>query len=504
MVARKIKIYPTVKHILLSLNFLVILLMFPASGNGQNYPLQDILFKNSLDSVKLNWEYGSDTINGNKTLKINKIKRPIQFIAEKKGYKAQYFALVNNIYDVYKNEVDVKFDRKIPYFAKGKKHIYLRNFEVPLESAEMEQLLAENEDFGAQDKKLYNLGDFKSNMIHIDEKTGGDYINEFLEEWGYVDTTGRLLRSNTSETSAEVSIKKSKYYVSIIKKGSKFDYRMVCEITVEWKFYDEYNVLKLTEELTTKSGQFAAMYLPNGRIENPYEVCERASEDALSNSFIDLLNSEKGNAWISDSYDSEKQAKLEQLKFKKTINPVELKTALKSTFPVITEKGFGSGFVVSTDGYILTNYHVIAGQDSSIKILVSEKDSVPARIVRVSEKGDLAVLKCDRIFPMAILLDPSVEISLADEVYAIGTPLSIELGQTVSKGIVSGIRKNDSGLNIIQTDVSVNPGNSGGPLLSAEGKLVGVVSAKVFGRGIEGLGFGIAIGDVMKELKIGY
>ena len=487
---------------------LILFLLFTLIGRqgaiAQEISPQEIVFKNSLDSVQLSWEKETETISGNKSIKIKRLKRPIQFTAEKKGYKPEYFGLINNRDDLYKKEVEVNFKRKIPYYTKGQKHIYLEDFKVPETSIESEQISGEFEEFGISEKKPGNIDYLKYGMSRPNEFKSGKKLNEYLIELGYADTSGKILLSNVSETSLEATIKKSKFYISAIKKGAYSDYRIVCELTIEWKFYDEYKQVKLTEELTTKSGQFVPIYTKNGILERPSEVSERAAYDALINSFIDLVNNEKAGAWISGGGKPNMEVDLEPLKLKRPASPVALKTAIKSTFPVITNKGFGSGFVISPDGYFLTNYHVIAGQDSSIKILISENDSLTASIVRVSEFADLALLKCDRNFEMAILMDPTLEVSLADEVYAIGTPLSIELGQTVSKGIVSGMRKNDINIKIIQTDVSVNPGNSGGPLLSSDGKLIGVVSAKIAGKGIEGLGFGISIDDAMKALKIGY
>lgn len=491
---------------ILSLNSIVLvmcLLMYPIFCIGQKND-QEVLFKNSLDSVKLSWEYGSEVISGSRKIKINKINRPVQVQAEKRGYKTQYIGLVNNRKNEYKAEVEVKFDRKAPIRDNTMKYISLKDVDTRYVSVEYETIPAENEDFGGKLSNHFNKDYFNRNVVVISPDAASEKILSFLTEWGYVDTVGMVLKANDSQANADVKIKKLKYYLSLMKNGESDDYRIVCELTVEWKFFDEYKQLKHTQELTTRSDQFVPMQLAKHTVEGPYYVAERAAADALCNSFVDLVNSEEGRKWITDIKSAKTESSFDQLKLKKVNCPVDLKTAIKSTIAVTTKEGFGSGFIVSGDGYIITNYHVIAGQDSSVKVLLSEKDSVSARVVRYSEMADLALLKIDRTFNYMVHLDGSVESSPADEVFAIGNPMSMELGQTISKGIISGLRKNAAGVNIIQTDVSVNPGNSGGPLLLPNGKLIGVVSSKLFGRGVEGVGFGVAVDHVMKMLNVTY
>lgn len=481
----------------------LLILLCPTFCIGQNYK-QEILFTNSLDSVNLSWEFGSEVISGSRKININKLNRPIQIKAEKRGYKTEYIGLVNNRENKYKKEVEIKFDRKVPLYDKTKKNILLKEVDTKFASLEFETIPVENEDFGENRSNNYEIDYFKRNIVTIYNKKAHEKILSFLTEWGYVDTIGSLLKVSDTQANAEVKIKKSKYYLYLLRNGWSDEYRMVCELTVEWKFYDEYNQLKHTQELITRSGQFVPMKLTKERMEGPNEVAERAASDALCNSFVDLVNSEQGKKWITDIKKANDKPTFDLLNLKKVSCPVDLKTAIKSTIAVTTKDGFGSGFIVSGDGYIVTNYHVIAGQDSSVKVLLSENDSMIARVVRYSEIADIALLKIDRTFNYMILLDPSVETSLVDEVFAIGNPISIELGQTVSKGIISGFRKNSAGVNIIQTDVSVNPGNSGGPLLLPNGKLVGVVNSKISGLGIEGVGFSISVDDVLKLLNITY
>jgi len=156
------------------------------------------------------------------------------------------------------------------------------------------------------------------------------------------------------------------------------------------------------------------------------------------------------------------------------------------------QRSLGSGFIISNDGYILTNNHVVAGADE-IKVKLSDSREYKAEIKGTDEKLDLAVLKIDvkEGLPVAKLGD-SDAIQVGEWVMAIGNPFG--LNQTVTAGIVSAMgRVIGSGPydDFIQTDASINPGNSGGPLFNAEGKVIGINTAIVAGG--QGIGFAIPI-----------
>lgn len=167
------------------------------------------------------------------------------------------------------------------------------------------------------------------------------------------------------------------------------------------------------------------------------------------------------------------------------------------------KKGLGSGFILSTDGYILTNNHVVRKAEE-IEVILQSGDRYSAGIVGKDPKTDLALLKIEAEKPLpAVRMGDSSVLEIGDRVLAIGNPFG--LGHTVTAGIVSakgralGIGQYD---NFIQTDAAINPGNSGGPLFNFEGEVVGVNTA-VIARG-QGLGFAIPINMasmVVEQLK---
>ena len=161
----------------------------------------------------------------------------------------------------------------------------------------------------------------------------------------------------------------------------------------------------------------------------------------------------------------------------------------------------GSGFIITQDGYIVTNHHVISGA-SSVTVTLHDGREYPATVVGSDSDYDVAVLKINATDLQPVTLGNSSSVNVGDSVLAIGNPLG-ELTFSMSQGIVSccdrAINVDGTPFNMIQVDASINPGNSGGPLMNLYGEVVGIVSAKYSSYSdttVEGLGFAIPIGDV--------
>ena len=167
------------------------------------------------------------------------------------------------------------------------------------------------------------------------------------------------------------------------------------------------------------------------------------------------------------------------------------------------ESGAGSGVIISSDGYILTCDHVVAGA-SNITVTIGD-DDYTATVVGEDSTSDVAVLKIEANGLTPAVVGDSDTLTVGDNVLAVGNPLG-ELGGTVTSGIVSALNRSvsiqSSGsvntMSLIQMDASVSPGNSGGGLFNMNGELVGVVNAKSSDSDAEGLGFAIPINDAMK------
>lgn len=173
---------------------------------------------------------------------------------------------------------------------------------------------------------------------------------------------------------------------------------------------------------------------------------------------------------------------------------------VKGVVTVETDDGHGSGFAITNDGYLITNAHVV-GDASVVKVKFHHGFTLDGQVVKLNKDFDLCLLKVQASDVAAMAIGDDKGLLLGEELYAIGTPLGLELGQSVSRGIMSG-RREIEGRQYIQTDVSINPGNSGGPLIDEKGEVVGVATLKISGKGLEGLGFGVPISVALEMLNV--
>lgn len=170
-----------------------------------------------------------------------------------------------------------------------------------------------------------------------------------------------------------------------------------------------------------------------------------------------------------------------------------------------TQTSLGSGVIMSSQGYVLTNYHVIENADE-IEVLLADGKTVAANVLGADPETDLAVLTIEIENLPSVVISDSKNLQVGDVVLAIGNPFGF--GQTVTQGIISATGRDRLGINtfenFIQTDAAINPGNSGGALINAYGELVGINTA-IFSKsgGSQGIGFAIPIGlarDVMTQI----
>ena len=155
--------------------------------------------------------------------------------------------------------------------------------------------------------------------------------------------------------------------------------------------------------------------------------------------------------------------------------------------------GLGSGVIVSADGYILTNNHLVESADE-IEVVLNDSRRAPAKVIGTDPESDLAVLKIELDRLPVMVLGNSDSLQVGDQVLAIGNPFGV--GQTVTSGIVSALGRNQLGINtfenFIQTDAAINPGNSGGALVDIDGNLLGINTA-IYSRSGGSMGIGFAI-----------
>lgn len=241
--------------------------------------------------------------------------------------------------------------------------------------------------------------------------------------------------------------------------------------------------------------------------------------------FVLLLRTEVNNVWTPTNYTAEKvelqnnvSESEENINMKstdisklieKSVNSVvgisKLKQTGSSIFVNNAEKklGLGSGVVITENGYILTNQHVAGNKYSSCYVTINDGTICEGNVVWSDDNIDLAIVKINKSNLDYIELGDSDSIRLAEDVYAIGNPLGMEFQKTVTKGIISStnrtIKLEEENNNIymedlIQTDSTINEGNSGGALINSSGKLIGINSVKI--SNAEGIGFAVPVNIV--------
>jgi S1-C subfamily serine protease len=181
--------------------------------------------------------------------------------------------------------------------------------------------------------------------------------------------------------------------------------------------------------------------------------------------------------------------------------------ALPADFPMLLDgvvtiqpgSGFGTGFLITEDGYALTAAHVVSGL-KTVPVRMHSGLVLDAEVVRVDDGADVALIKLPGTSHKPLELAPDAP-AVGIDVYAVGDPASEELSSSVSKGVVSGAREL-AGHKFIQTDVSINPGNSGGPLIGKDGRVLGIISMKFVAPGFEGLAFAVPVTEAIAKLNL--
>lgn len=179
-----------------------------------------------------------------------------------------------------------------------------------------------------------------------------------------------------------------------------------------------------------------------------------------------------------------------------------IQNAIKAVYTIETKNGFGSAVSVSPDGYLITNYHVIYNVEES-ELLVTNNigEEFKPQIIKTNPDFDLALLKLTTDHVNFLKISDRNAVEIGEDVFAIGTPMHSDLSQSVSSGIISGLRSLPY-LKVIQTDVSINPGNSGGALMDSRGELIGITTFKISEQSAEGIGFCIPSFELINALNL--
>lgn len=271
---------------------------------------------------------------------------------------------------------------------------------------------------------------------------------------------------------------------------------------INWKVLDK----KTNRVVLTHSNKNEAHYRLSrfNKYPDNLMVFEEALYEFLRNSaFNELLNNSEVSidyAMTSDSSSNEQRI---------ITNPVipdferlsdMIKFANPACVTIITDGGFGSGVVINSEGYVLSAYHVVEGVNQ-IDVKFSNGLTLNADIIAYDSTNDIVMLDINGSGFPALPVSTAKDVPLGEEVITIGTPASIDLGQSIAKGLVSGKRLIEDRV-YLQADIAVSPGNSGGPLLNAKGEIVGIVQSKIVTEGVEGIGFALPMDKALEMLNL--
>lgn len=406
----------------------------------------------------------------------------------------------------YPKEIDVTDIPTVPTLpekSKNSKELQIKKVSVDLDTESMRyHVFRGYDDFLAG--SYVDKTSKSSSPITLDNTSFSNILNEQLKDKGYIDTNQRILKNsyiNNMLLKAEiVDIKVSKVQQ---RKMSMFWSFIFIDLSIKWELLDYYGETLFTKITDTRSGQYKTDLDPiDGKT-----YTDLAIIGSIKAGFSTVVNSEEVEKLMNDRSLIEKEKNAVDININTDGNYVSnFYEAVASTVTIKNKDGFGSGFLISDDGYLVTNYHVVS-DTAELKVELNDKTKKDVEIVRASKIYDLALLKInldDDQDLKPFKLEKSKDIKLATEVYAVGTPTAQDLSQSITQGIISGVRSNSDSTTtkLIQTDASVNSGNSGGPLISKDGTVLAVVSSKVKGFSVEGVAFGIPAYNIMERLNL--
>ena len=268
-------------------------------------------------------------------------------------------------------------------------------------------------------------------------------------------------------------------------------------ITVEWQIFSRLD-RKVVHKVTTKGTGRLSDFTPNGASVVLHNAFAQATRSLLADEGFFKLVSQGSFGAQPDIREADfRLSPRAPLTGPITIRIAEVQGGVVTVF---AGPGQGSGFFISSDGYVLTNAHVVR-EAKFVKLKLTTGREILGEVVATNAARDVGLIKTQEsgFTPLALGIG---ELPIGNDVYAVGSPFTERLASTVTRGIVSAYRSED-GMRLIQSDVSVQPGNSGGPLTDASGNVVGITMKGLSVRGaMTGLNFFIPIDDALRSVGI--
>jgi S1-C subfamily serine protease len=267
-------------------------------------------------------------------------------------------------------------------------------------------------------------------------------------------------------------------------------------LSIEWKLYDAFQERVMYAATTTGYGK------QDGIGSACVQVAFRSALDNLlaDSKFVDAVRRSPRENWDQGTK-ALAPVMIATCPPDQTVTlPADLDVILRSVLVIRAGATVGSGVIISKDGWAITAAHVVAGVEEVV-VRAQSGLEFTASVVRVDHQQDVALIRLPgRGHPCLAIATESVP-RVGSDLFAVGSPTGEDLAFSVTKGIVSGFRERE-GTKYIETDAALNPGNSGGPLLSPGGKVIGVVSWKISAPGFEGLAFGVPVDALVGRLGV--
>lgn len=315
-------------------------------------------------------------------------------------------------------------------------------------------------------------------------------IYKALKNEGYTDTLNNFFLDDNNTIYLEANITGvTDFFVTSKKDLNKY---IKSKFYITWYIKNNFN--EIMDSLSTQNFSDDFLYFKGlTTVVKRDEAQKIAYEDAVENSFLLLMRDTvfKKYTKVENKYKNPEPA----LALSPSTSTITSKKEAHTASVIVkTSKGHGSGFATTHDGYILTNYHVISDKYvesfNEIMVITNDGEEHTAKVIRTNKYHDIALLKIERNFDKVFKISKEKTFENYQEIFTIGAPKSVELGQTISSGVISNERKSYSN-SLLQLSMSVNSGNSGGPLFDETGNLHGIIVSKAVGINTEGISFAI-------------
>jgi S1-C subfamily serine protease len=359
-------------------------------------------------------------------------------------------------------------------------------------------------------KKKKNLESDSVSTFSYDNTKFTKSIATILRNSGYIDTINNIFSDNNNTLVLGATIKKLFVFNVLGRTTMYYDHNYYHKTLLHITWYVKNSYDQIIDSIDTKefSGNFSyayknkEKYVTNGQVYD--NIYQKMYGDAIDISFLKLRKNPKFNKYLKFENNLDLNDPLLSIK-KPTGIITDKSEASSATVIVKTKDGHGSGFAITNDGYIVTNYHVVAdkkiGKMSLIKIITSDGKEFEGTVVRANVYRDLVLIKVNTTFEKVFEVSNVKSFKTLQDVYTTGAPKTIELGQSVSTGVISNERKSNNN-HLLQISMSINGGNSGGALYDEAGKLHGIIVSKLVGRNTEGVGFAIPSYMIEDYLKL--